>query len=197
MCQALPYQSLDFLGDRGAVIYALHAARGPLLIYNGLGDNVVAIPSHGVEFFNDLRARTSRLHGGSAGVFETGFAGTNCSHRPYWLTRPVVEWLDKQIDFPNWTEEKIHSLPEIKISVWAERNKIAMDKLYATEEREGGTPALDDDVPGYQRDELDVLPPAGWESVKKDYILETWLQAAEKDTNGPSANAVAKRPGIP
>jgi hypothetical protein len=28
MCQAIPYQSLTFLGDRGAVLYNLHAARG-------------------------------------------------------------------------------------------------------------------------------------------------------------------------
>ncbi|MBM3854878.1 MAG: hypothetical protein FJ399_17290, partial [Verrucomicrobia bacterium] len=31
MCQGQPYQSLGFLGDRPATIYALHAARGPTL----------------------------------------------------------------------------------------------------------------------------------------------------------------------
>jgi dienelactone hydrolase len=35
MCQGLPYRSLSFLGDRPAVIYALHASRGPTLIFNG------------------------------------------------------------------------------------------------------------------------------------------------------------------
>lgn len=197
MCQAFPYQSLDFLGDRAAVIYALHAARGPLLIYNGLGDTVVGIPSHNVEFFNELRARTSQLHGSSAGVFETGFAGTNCSHRPYWLTRPVVEWLDRQIDFPRWTEAQIRSMPEIKISDWAQKYGVFMDKMYATEEREGGTPALDAGVPGYDREELNVFPAAQWDSVKKDYILETWLQAVEKAANKPLPAPVAQPAATP
>jgi dienelactone hydrolase len=179
MCQAYPYQSLDFLGDRPAVIYGLHAARGPLLIYNGLGDTVVAIPTHGPAFFNDLRARTIRWHGSDTGIFQTGFACTNCSHRPYWLTRPVVAWLDQQIGFPNWTEKRIHSLPEIKISAWAEQNKVGMDKLYATEEREGGTMALDVGVPGYSTDMLNVLPTSEWEAQKTNFILETWLAATE------------------
>jgi len=187
MCQGYPYQSLSFLGDRGAMIFALHADRGPLLIYNGLGDTVVAIPSHGPTFFADLRERAARLHGGTNGVFEAGFAGTNCSHRPYWVTRPVVEWLDRQIHFPNWSPEKIRSLPEIKISVWAERNHVAIDKLYNTEEREGGAMALDVGVPGYPLDELNVFSPAEWTVEKTHCILETWCQAAEKDANSKNA----------
>jgi len=47
MCQGLPYRSLRFLGDRGAVIYALHASRGPTLIYNGLADSVVDLRNLG------------------------------------------------------------------------------------------------------------------------------------------------------
>jgi dienelactone hydrolase len=61
MCQGLPYQSLQFLGDRPAAIYALHAARGPTLIFNGLADTVVAIPTHGEPFFQDLGRRTALL----------------------------------------------------------------------------------------------------------------------------------------
>lgn len=175
MCQAYPYQSLGFLGDRGAIIFTLHAARGPLLIYNGLGDHVVDIPRHGPEFFQSLRERTIRWHGSSAGVFETGFAGTNCSHRPYWLTRPVVEWLNQQIHFPNWTAETVRSMPTIQIHVWAKKYHIFMDKLYATERREGGTPALDDTVPGYTRDELNAMPMKEWEAQKTNFILETWV----------------------
>ena len=37
-----------------------------------------------------------------------------------------------------------------------------MDKLYATEEREGGTLALGDDIPGYQHDDLRVFSEAEW-----------------------------------
>lgn len=182
MCQAFPYRSLSFLGDRPAVVYALHAARGPTLIFNGLGDSVVGIPGRGEPFFKDLRERTIQLRGSDAGVFETGYAPTNAGHRPYFLTRPVVRWLKKQIDFPNWTDETLRSMPETKISAWSEKNGVTLDKLYATEEREGGTMALGDDIPGYSRETLNVFPRQDWESRKKPFILETWLQTAQ--TNG-------------
>jgi dienelactone hydrolase len=181
MCQALPYQSLNFLGDRPAVIYALHAARGPTMVFNGLGDTAVAIPSHSQLFFEDLHARVSVLHGNTNGVFDFGFAPADCGHRPYWLTRPVVLWLQKQIDFPNWTEEKIQALSEVKIGDWAAANQIPIDKLYATPLREAGTPALDVGVPGYTYDELNVLTASQWEEQKTNFILESWLAAAEKD----------------
>jgi hypothetical protein len=182
MCESLPYRSLSFLGDRPAVIYALHAARGPALIFNGLGDSVVGIPRQGEAFFTELRERTIRLHGGSAGVFDTGFAPTNASHRPYFLTRPVVQWLERQIGFPNWTAETIRTMPETKISEWSARVNVPLDKLYATEEREGGTLALGNDVPGHAPELLDVFPRADWEARKKEFILETWVEAAQKES---------------
>ena len=180
MCQALPYQSLRFLGDRPAVIYALHASRGPTMIFNGLGDTVVAIPTHGESFFKDMQLRAAKLHGSTNGIFEFGFAPANCGHRPYWLTRPVAQWLEQQIDFPNWTATKIHSLPETKIGDWAAKNNIIIDKLYATELRESGTLALGNDVPGYTPDELNVLTPNEWQLHKTNLILETWVATARR-----------------
>src|SRR5688572_91933 len=47
MCQGTPYRSMSFLGDRPAVLYALHASRGPTLIYNGVEDTTVQIPTVG------------------------------------------------------------------------------------------------------------------------------------------------------
>ncbi|MBM3334218.1 acetylxylan esterase [Candidatus Sumerlaeota bacterium] len=181
MCQGLPYRSLQFLGDRPAAIYALHASRGPTLIWNGLADSVVAIDKHGEALFKDLRERTVRLRGKADGVFETGFVPA-ISHRPFFVTRPVALWLETHLDFPNWTAATIRAMPETRISEWAQRYSIAMDKLYATEEREGGTPALGADIPGYSREDLSVFTPQQWEARKKDLILETWLDAARAAT---------------
>jgi dienelactone hydrolase len=180
MCQAWPYQSLNFLGDRAAVIYALQAARGPAMVFNGLGDTAVAIPTHGPEFFKDLQARATALNGGTNNIFECGFAPKNCGHRPYWLTRPVVAWLEKQINFPNWTEAGIEAMPEIKIGDWAETNHVFIEAQYATDLREGGTPALDAKAPGYPREMLDVLTPEQWAGQKTQFIMDTWLVAARK-----------------
>ncbi len=185
MCQGLPYRSLSFLGDRPAVIYALHAARGPTLIFNGPDDTVVAIPKCGEPFFQELRQRVARLHGGAEGVFETGLAPAGAGHRPYFLTRPVVQWLEKQIDFPCWTEASIRSMPETRIGTWAEKMGVPLDKLYATEQREGGTPALGAEVPGYTPEMLNVLPRDQWESRKKDFILEAWLNTHVETSVAP------------
>lgn len=177
MCQGFPYQSLMFLGDRPAVIYALHAARGPTLVYNGTADSVVNMDKTGAPFMDDLRARTIKLRGKDDGVFETGFV-EGISHRPFFVTRPVAIWLHRQLRFPNWTEEKILALPETRIGTWAEANDVPMDKLYATETREGGTPALGNNVPGYRREDLSVMPPAEWERRKSEFIIESWHAAA-------------------
>jgi len=184
MCQGLPYRSLRFLGDRGAVIYALHASRGPTLIYNGLADSVVAMDRHGEAFFADLRQRTIHVHGGDDGVFDTGFVA-GASHRPYFVTRPVALWLEKHLDLPNWTAESLSTMPTTQVAEWAQKHNISMDKLYATKDREGGTPALGNDIPGYQREDLSIFTPEQWRSHKQRFVFETWVDAARSATRQP------------
>lgn len=177
MCQALPYQSLSFLGDRAAAIYAMHAARGPTLIFNGREDTVVNIPNTQEPFFEDLRARVAKLRGSSDGIFDFQIVDGS-SHRPFFVTRPVALWLEKQLDLPNWTEDQIKALPETRIADWATKHSIPMDKLYATDQREGGTPALLNDVPGCQRDDLAVFTEAEWQQQRETLIIESWLAKA-------------------
>jgi dienelactone hydrolase len=185
MCQSIPYRSLEFLGDRPAVLYALHAARGPTLVYNGLADTVVAIPDHGPAFFDDLRRRTERLRGTPAGLFEVGFL-PGASHRPYFVTRPVALWLERRLDLPAWTEDDIIAMPETHIADWAKARAVAIDRLYATEEREGGTRALGDDVPAVDRDDLFVFPAKEWERRKDRLIYESWVaEATARTAAGP------------
>ncbi|HUS08487.1 MAG TPA: prolyl oligopeptidase family serine peptidase [Bryobacteraceae bacterium] len=178
MCQGIPYRSLSFLGDRPAVIYALHASRGPTLAYNGLQDTTVSITTHGPPLFADLRRRTAALRGSEAGLFETQF--TTGAHRPYFVTKPVALWLEKQLDFPNWTDETIAAMPVTHISEWAKANGVELDRLYASEEREGGTPALATGVPALSRSQLSVFTPEQWEKQKNRLIYEAWLAAARK-----------------
>ncbi|MBI1896441.1 MAG: alpha/beta fold hydrolase [Acidobacteria bacterium] len=170
MCQGIPYRSLSFLGDRAAEIYRLHARRGATLIFNGLEDTVVAIPTHGPDFFADLKRR-------SGAAFEYEFV-SGASHRPYFVTRPVALWLERHLDFPNWTSADIEALPETHISEWARLNGVPMDRLYATEDREGGTRALGDDVPGLSREALSVFQPDEWEREKERLVYESWLNEA-------------------
>lgn len=178
MCQGLPYRSLQFLGDRAAMIYALHAARGPLLFANGRADTVVNMPRTQDAFFDDLRARVIAARGTSAGIFDYEFtAGT--SHRPYWVTKSVVQWLERHLDFTNWDAAGIAALPETHIGPWAERNGVALDRLYATEEREGGTRAIGEGVPGFTRESLGVFSVAEWEQNRNALGFDAWAGRAQ------------------
>lgn len=177
MCQGLPYQSLAFLGDRAATLYAMHAARGPTLIFNGTADSVVNMPKTGEPFMADLRQRVVAKWGKADGVFDFAFV-PDVSHRPFFVTKPVAQWLHRQLNFPNWTEAKIAVLPETRIGDWAAANNVPMDRLYATEEREGGTRALGQDFPGFKREDLNVLSAAEWEARRNEFVLEAWEKAA-------------------
>ena len=178
MCQSIPYRSMKFLGDRGAALYDLHADRGATLVWNGTADDVVSIQRTGAGFFEDLQKRTIALHGSPKNVFEFGFTeGTG--HRPYFVTRPVALWLEKRLDFPNWTADSIAAMPETHILEWAERGGVAIDKAYATELREGGTRALGTGVPAVAHDLLNALPEDRWQRDKEKYAYETWVRAAQ------------------
>ena len=61
----------------------------------------------------------------------------------------------------------------------------AVDKLYATEEREGGTRAVGGDVPGVAREELSVFSRAEWATAKRETMFDTWVAAARR-AGGPN-----------
>lgn len=183
MCQALPYKALNFLGDRPAVLFALHAARGGTLIYNGLEDTTVQIPPFGEAGFTALRDRVRALRGTETNLFETGYV-PGAGHRPWFVTKPVVRWLDRQIDLPAWSAAEIEALPDTHIGPWAQTRGVEMDRLYATEHREGGTRALGEGVPGVKREDLFVFSAAEWERRKATLVHEAWLQAARARLGG-------------
>lgn len=178
MCQGYPYQSLSFLGDRPVVLYSLHAARGATLVYNGTEDTTVSIPRFGESYFQELQEKVAKRRGGKQGVFETMFhPGTG--HRPYFVTKPVALWLEQQLDFPKWDAAGITAMPTTHISEWAREQGMEMDKLYATEHREGGTPGLGTGIPGVKRESLHVFSDAEWSAARDRLIHESWRQRAK------------------
>ena len=178
MCQAIPYRSLKFLGDRGAAIYALNAMRGPTLVYNGAADKVVDIPHHGPAFFSDLRRRTADVLGrNSKNIFEYRFVPGG-GHRPYFVTKPVALWLQEQLQFPSWTASEIEAMPETRISTWAAAHHLDKSK-FQNQEGEGGTMALGRNIPVVNRDLLHALPESVWQANRRHYVYESWVMAAK------------------
>jgi dienelactone hydrolase len=183
MCQGIPYQALKSLGDRAAVIYSLHASRGPTLVFNGLEDDTVRIPKDAAAFFGDLRSRTAKLSGRPAQIFDVGFV-PGVGHRPFFVTQPVAAWLERQVDFPNWRETDIETMAATHIGGWARTERVEMDPLYATEHREGGTHALGTGVPGLSRTDLSVFSVSEWQRLKPQLVHGRWRELARAQIAG-------------
>jgi len=179
MCQAIPYQSLKFLGDRGAILYGLNAKRGPTLVVNGSADQVMDIPHHGEDFFADLRKRTIAEVGTSKDVFDYEFAPGG-GHRPYFVTKPVALWLEDKLKFPDWTRKQIQAMPETNILDWAAAHNLNPPGSSVTNPNgEGGTLALGTDIPAVPRADLHAIPEAVWDSQRDRYVYETWVDHAK------------------
>jgi hypothetical protein len=73
------------------------------------------------------------------------------------------------------------------IGEWAKANNIQMDRLYATEHREGGTMAVGGNVPPIEREALNALPEREWTLYKDRFILDKWLEIAKSKLVEPKA----------
>jgi dienelactone hydrolase len=190
MCQAGPYKALRFLGDRGAVLYALNQNRGATFVINGTADPLVLSKNTLEPFFADLRNRTAAITGTRAGLFETYWI-QGAGHRPNFVTRPAALWLESQMHFPNWTEASIQGMGEVHISEWAAQTGAHVGGSLANELSEGGVRALDASVPIVPREELQALPAVEWEREKSNFVWESWVERARAASQA-SASVTAR-----
>jgi pimeloyl-ACP methyl ester carboxylesterase len=172
-CQSPPYKSLSVLGDRGAVLYALNAARGPMLVMNGDNDTIMDMPHHPPEWFESVRQRAIALRGTDKNIFTT-ILYPGISHRTSWVDRDGVTWLNQQLHFPNWTAAEITAMPTTHISTWAKANNVDISASYMREDREGGLDALGTGLPGIKREDLMVLSDNNWQTLKDRLTYEAW-----------------------
>ena len=182
-CQAAPWHALKVLGpgfhDRGAILYALNANRGPMLVENGSNDTVMDIPHRTPEWFAALHDQTARLLesvGAPATNLFTTHVDPDKSHRTAWVERTGVAWLNDQIHFTNWTSDDIAKMPTTHIADWITAQNIpwSITNGYMREDREGGLDALGTNIPGIPRADMTVLPDADWQRLKPELIYESW-----------------------
>jgi dienelactone hydrolase len=187
-CQGPPYRALQMIGDRSAIIYALNADRGPMLVMNGTADTVMDIPHHLQPWFDEVRARAIAVRGSDKAMFTTVFY-PGVSHRPSWENRDAAEWLEKNILFGSWTDRQIEAMPTVKVSAWAKANDVTVGASEMREEREGGVDALDLGLPNIKREDLMVLPDADWTAMKDQLTYEAWAAKAAAAEAAMAAHA--------
>ena len=194
-CQAAPWQALKVLGpgfhERGAILYALNAQRGPMLVENGSMDAVMDIPHRSPAWFAAMHDQTAKLLqsiGAPTTQVFTTHVDPGKSHRPAWVKRTGVAWLNDQVHFTNWTASDIAAMPTTHIADWIAKNNIpwAITNGYLHEDREGGLNALGADIPGIPRDQLTVLPDADWQRLEPELIYETWVEKVKSSELGMS-----------
>jgi dienelactone hydrolase len=173
-CQAPPYRALAILGDRGAILYALNADRGPMYVMNGSADKVMNIPVHNAAWFADVRQRATALRGTDANMFTTIFY-PGIDHRTSFVNADGVRWLNQQLHFAFWTTDaKIAAQGTTHISTWIKANGVDISPNYIREDREGGLDAVGTGLPGIARADLMVLPDADWQRLKDHLTYEAW-----------------------
>jgi dienelactone hydrolase len=203
LCQRAPYSTLGPLlssnptqRQRGFDIFFLNAMRGPTLVMNGLGDSVMGIPQRDPQWFEIMRQRLLKnCSNSSNGAIQCNNVFTHIeypariSHRPSWVNRDGVHWLNAQLHFAFWnTDEKIDAQGTTHISAWITANHVDISPNYFREDREGGLDAVGTALPGIPRTALTVLPEADWQRLKDQLTYEAW---AAKTTAAEQAAARA------
>ncbi|WP_213803990.1 alpha/beta fold hydrolase [Granulicella sp. dw_53] len=173
-CQGPPMRAMRGLGDRAAVLFALNADRGPMLVMNGSDDTVMDMANHPPEWFAAVRGRAVELRGTEKDMFTT-IVYPGISHRTSWVDRDGVLWLSKQIHFAIWTEKDINAAPVTHVSEWAKANGVDISRNYMLESREGGLNAVGVGFPGVKREDLMVLPEEDWVRMKGELTFEGWV----------------------
>ena len=177
-CQSPPYRALGVLGDRGAVLYALNASRGPMYVMNGDADTVMRMADHPPAWFAEVRARAVDLRGTDKDMFTTVLY-PGISHRTSWVNQDGVKWLNAQIHFAFWsTDAKIDAEGTTHILEWEQANGVHVPKNYIREDRETGLRAVGTGLPGIRREDLMVLPAEEWERERDSLTYEGWAAKA-------------------
>ncbi len=203
-CQAPPWRSLKVLGSephmRGAVLYALNAQRGPMLVENGSMDTVMDIPHRGPEWFEAMRAQAVALdkaNGGTAANMFTTHVDAGKSHRTAWVERYGVEWLNEQIHFANWSAATIAREPTTHVSEWIKADHVDISDGYLREDREGGLMALGTGFPGIAREQLNVLPAEEWSKLEDQLTYESWAaKTLEAERESVGVSGVERQRGL-
>ena len=190
ICQRAAYRALKPLltangkPARGFELFYLNAERGPTLVMNGAGDGVMGIPDRDPEWFHNMRTRLLKTCGPDRAircenVFTTVMYPATVGHRPSWVNRDGVKWLNVQLHFALWdSDAKIEAQGTTHVSEWITANKVAISPNYFREDREGGLEAVGTGLPGIARADLMVLPESDWERMKDRLTYEAWAQKA-------------------
>ena len=174
-CTTMPYQAFaEFMSfDEMTALVAPHCAT---LFHCGDSDDIIDNEECGKAVVRDLETLIPRAieileKAGVSGSIET-LVEKGASHRPLFLSRPSVLWLQKHLMNP---EERI-PVPEktVRFGDWADSHGHPIEKLYNTEARERGLEVVDVGVVYHDPSDLACFPDQ--ERPDPEYTMKGWVE---------------------
>ena len=97
----------------------------------------------------------------------------NAGHRPYFLNREALLWIEKHFGLPNWDKDEVLALPSIRLGSWVQDNGALFEPRYGTDQNYAGTAVLDVGARYLPPAQLACLPPT--EAESPSFTIDAWL----------------------
>jgi dienelactone hydrolase len=183
LCTSVPFTNLRKSMDWPTFI-GLAAPHCALLTANGDSDSVIDRNDRAVWQRSAAHLEAARKHWGEQGdAMLANYLERGGGHRPYFVYREALLFLDRHLDLPGATPESIQALPTVNAGAWCDRYQIQLEKLYGTELHWRGASLPDLNIRPLPPEALAVLQPA--EKGLPVFTLEGWLERidprADKD----------------
>jgi hypothetical protein len=141
----------------------------------GSEDQVISVKNLGALHMIDLQERVGRILEGRGRVFQWRIV-PGAGHQPFFVDRLVASWLERQLDFPGWTQDDIASMPEVFIRDWARDAGVDLGRVGRQDDRDAGTRALSLSIPSLSREQLTLFTLPEWEAQKDRLVMDVWVR---------------------
>jgi cephalosporin-C deacetylase-like acetyl esterase len=182
-CTTMPYQAFAEFMDFNEMT-ALVAPHCATLFHCGDSDDIIDSEENGKAVVRDLETIIPRAldileKGGVPGTIES-IIEKGASHRPLFLTRSSVLWLQEHLMEPG---ARI-PVPEetVPFGEWADSQGHPIEKLYNTEARERSLEAVDIGAVYHDPRELACFP--GKVKPDPEYTMEGWVEVTVRENSG-------------
>jgi hypothetical protein len=180
-CSKMPYEAIAHAMSFNE-FNALVAPHAATLHINGDSDSIIDSAEEGKAVVRRVRAAVAGAKqiladAGIDGTIETYFVRDG-GHRPYFITRPVAEWLQRYLQTP----EERRPIPDktVKLGDWVAARGLKLEKLYDTERRQRGTNAID--IGAVYRDPAELACFPGQTSAGPAYTWAGWREMRVKQS---------------
>jgi dienelactone hydrolase len=111
---------------------------------------------------------------------------TGGGHRPYFLHRDAVKWVNRHLATLHYDNKKLSELPETNFGLWCDDHSIKLEKLYGTKLHDRGATIVDLHLQPTPRSDLLCLKLS--ELGSDDFTIDGWLKAVEANKRNDLLN---------